>query len=173
VGRHYNPGEYREGERKVEIVAKVGARPAEYRAPSFSWACVDGEVKFDTGTTRVECNMVTVLGGMQLQRTDGAEHLMGGNIREALRIRGQLLPAAVWTDDKPASSLRPIVTRECGKVQAEIVSGRLGYFEVIWLTGKLVQKENGVRTIGKCPFPTLISRTVDKATRAKFVLDRS
>jgi len=135
VGRHHNPGEHRKGERKVEIVVKVGARPAEYRAPSFSWACVDGEVKFDTGTTRIECNMVTVLGGVQLQRTDGAEHSMGRNIREVLRIRGQLLPAAVLTDDEPASSLRPIVTRECGKVQAEIVSGRLGCFEVVWLTG--------------------------------------
>ena len=135
VGQHHHMGEDGEEKDKVEVSVRVGKRPAEYRAPSFSWACVDGKVKFDTGTTQMERNMVTVLDGVQLQEADGAEHSAGRNIREALRIRGQLMPAALLTDDEPASHLHRIVTREGGKVQADIVSGRLECLEVIWLIG--------------------------------------
>ncbi|KAK4224651.1 heterokaryon incompatibility protein-domain-containing protein [Podospora fimiseda] len=101
-----------------------------WRAPRFSWACVEGEVKFDCageGRVREEDKLMKVLEGVKMGGT-------GRNIGEALRVKGKLLAAAVLTGDLDGGDgtvEHRIVTRENGRLQAEIYRKELEFKESV------------------------------------------
>jgi len=101
-------------------------RQNEYRAPSFSWAGVEGPVRFASkGFGR---SLVEVVEGLELRATDlGAGNTTGRNVREALRMRARLLPASLFTASDGARTHR-ILTRAAGMKQALIVGNHLCFF---------------------------------------------
>ena len=63
---------------------KQSSRSAEYRAPSWSWASVNGRVEFNSGPFH-GTNLVRILGNVHLR---GHPSHNSRNPREALRVVG-------------------------------------------------------------------------------------
>ncbi|EEU44543.1 uncharacterized protein NECHADRAFT_85196 [Fusarium vanettenii 77-13-4] len=105
----------------------VRRRPPEYRAPSFSWAKVEGEICLKTGDLkRTSTSLVRVIEGLQLEDAELSGNTTGRNVREALRMEGILLPASVLTSSDGGIDHR-ILTREAGVEQASIIQKELEY----------------------------------------------
>ncbi|KAL2677320.1 hypothetical protein Neosp_011089 [[Neocosmospora] mangrovei] len=102
-------------------------RPPEYRAPSFSWAKVEGENWLRTGDLkRTSTSLVRVIEGLQLEDTELSGNTTGRNVREALRMEGILLTASVLTSSDGGIDHRRL-TREAAVEQASIIQKELEY----------------------------------------------
>jgi hypothetical protein len=108
----------------------LAARPAEYRAPSFSWASVDGEVLFNTtavseeeeeeeDTSKRVTSLVRIMGGVQLPGGPSGEKTR--NVREALKMSGSILPAS-FLSSSSGMGIDLAMTREVGLKWMDYVS---------------------------------------------------
>jgi hypothetical protein len=68
------------------------ARPLKYRAPSWSWAAIDGTVSYDN-TSQMRTPIATVVDAMVGLRSG---NITGGVISGHIAIKGRLL-SALWT----------------------------------------------------------------------------
>ncbi|KAK4447255.1 heterokaryon incompatibility protein-domain-containing protein [Podospora aff. communis PSN243] len=101
-------------------------RQNEYRAPSFSWAAVEGPVCFASkgnGTSLVE-----IIEGLELRAADlAAGNIEGRNAREALRMRGRLLGASLFTASDRSRTYR-ILTKAAETKQALFILREIEYY---------------------------------------------
>jgi hypothetical protein len=107
----------------------LATRPAEYRAPSFSWASVDGEVLFNTTAVseeeeedtpkRVTSALIHVMGGVQLPGSLSGEKTR--NVREALKMSGSILPVS-FLSSRSGEGIERAMTREVGLKWMDYVS---------------------------------------------------
>ncbi len=99
------------------IQGTIVARSTEYRAPSWSWAAVEGTIQLNTVQSSSTTRLLHILGHECLQRNQTRG---GRNIQEVLRVTGSLVPVAIMTSRDGASCDR-VVTVEYSKT-AECIS---------------------------------------------------
>ncbi|KAH7370788.1 hypothetical protein BKA65DRAFT_471968 [Rhexocercosporidium sp. MPI-PUGE-AT-0058] len=137
-------------------------RPAEYRAPSWSWACVDGEVDFQLCTSNLPCEpgvgiefmdtYIRPVGGSLGSVTDGHliihGRLKNGSVGDKLELGHYKSTYDTELLSASEQSLEPV---SIGKCAFDVMSDRLPYRSEIWclqislLQGlMLVPSENGV-----------------------------
>ena len=137
-------------------------RPAEYRAPSWSWACVDGEVDFQMCTSNLPCepgvgielmdaNIRPVRGSFG-SVTDGHlvihGRLKNGSVGDKLELGHYKSTYDTELLSAPEQSLEPVCIGQCA---FDVVSDRLPHRSEIWCLQislfqglMLVPSENGV-----------------------------
>ncbi len=74
------------------VKGRPGVRPAEYRAPSFSWAAVEDVVVHAIMPSGDATSLIHVRGAARL-----SSHGLERNTREALQMSGLLIPAVFVT----------------------------------------------------------------------------